>query len=119
MASAANNLEAASNHLKSPLLGLQVFHDEAMVLCHHPHLVVKTLLQLPFSFFRCGGSLTQLRPNDPILIVVLGGIPHYRILPFSIWDDLVVDVVWDFESFLVMLKGSNHKGGDIRLNVGI
>ena len=84
MAGAAGNLDPVSDHLKSSLLVLQLFYDDAKVLCHHPHLVVKTLLQLPFLFIRCGGSPTQLRSNDPILIVVLGGVPHYHIPSFSI-----------------------------------
>ena len=80
-----------------------MLHDDAQVLCHRSHLAVKVLLQFPFSFFRHGGSPTKLRPNDPVLIIVLGGIPHYQVLPFGIWDDLVVDGVWDFEGFLMML----------------
>ena len=94
MSSAAGNLEPVSDHLESSFLILQMFYDDAKVLCHFPHLVVKALLQLPFSFFRRGGSSTQLRPNDPVLIVVLRGISHYHILPFSIWDDLIVNEVW-------------------------
>ena len=82
-------------------------------------LVFKTLLQLPFSFIRHSGSPTQLRPNDPILILVLGGVPHYHILSFGIWDDLIVYGVWDFEGLLMMFQGGNHEGGKIRLDVGI
>ena len=80
-----------------------MFHDDAKVLRHCPYLVVEVLLQFPFSFLRHGGSLTQLRPNAPIMIVFLGGVPHYHILPFGIWDDLIVDGNWDFEGFLMML----------------
>ena len=119
MAGAAGNLEPVSDHLESPFLILQMFHDDAKVLCHCPHLVIKMLLQLLFSFFRRGGSSAQLRSNDPILIKVLGGIPHYHILPFSVWDDFVVDGVWDFEGFFMMLQGSNHKGSNIRLDVSV
>ena len=103
IASAAGNLESISDHLKGSFLILQVFHDNAKVLCHRSHLVVKVQLQFPFLFLRRGGSSAQLRPNDPVLIIVLGGIPHYHVLPFGIWDDLVVDGVWDFEGFLIML----------------
>ena len=79
-----------------------MFHDGAKVLHYRPHLV-EVVLQLPFSLLRHHGLPTQLRPNDPILIIILEGIPHYHILPFGIWDDLVVDGVWYFESFLMML----------------
>ena len=103
MAGAAGKLEPVSDHLESPFLILQMFHDDAKVLCHHPHLVVKALLQLPFSFFRCGGLPAQLRPNDPVLIVIFGGVPHYHVLLYGIWDNLVVNGVWDFKSFLMML----------------
>ena len=116
MAGATSNLELAPNHIKSSLLILQVFHDDAKVLCHCPHLIVKMLLQFAVSFFRRSGLPTQLRLNDPISTVVLGGIPHYHILPFSIWDDLIVDGVWDFEGFLMMFQGTNHKSGKIRLD---
>ena len=103
MAGATSNLELATDHLESPFLILQMFHNDAKVLCHHPHLVVKALLQLPFLFFRRGGSPAQLRPNDSVLIVVLGGIPYNHVLPFGVWDDFVVNGVWDFEGFLIML----------------
>ena len=103
MACAAGNLKPVSNPLERPFLIFQMFHDDANVLCHHSHLVVKVLLQLSFLFFRRGGLPAQLRPNDPVLIVVLGGVPHYHVLPFGIWDDLVVNGVWDFEGFLMML----------------
>ena len=119
MAGATGNLELASDHLESFLLVLQMFHDDAKVLCHCSHLFVKTLLQIPLSFFRHGGSPTQLRSNDSILIVVLGSIPHYHILAFGIWDNLVVNVVQDFEGFLVMLQGDHHRGGNIKSNVGV
>ena len=102
MASATSNLEPVSDHLETPLLILQMFHDDGKVLHHHPHLIVKRLLQLPFSFFRRGGSPAQLRPIDLVLIIVLGGIPHYHVLPFGIWDDLVVNGIWDFEGFVMM-----------------
>ena len=119
MAGAIGNLELASDHLKSSLLVFQMSHNDAKVLRHCPHLVVKTLLQPPFLFFRHGGSPAQLRPNDLILIVVLGGIPHYHILLFGIWDDIIVDGVWDFEGFFMIFQGGNHEGGKIRLDVGI
>ena len=119
MAGAAGNLDLAPNHIKSSLLILQVFHDDAKVLCHCPHLIVKMLLQFAFSFFRCSGLPTQLRPNDPIPTVVLGGIPHYHILPLGIRNDLIVDGVRDFKGLLMMFQGSNHKGDEIRPYVGI
>lgn len=103
MAGATSNLEPVSDYLESPFLILQMLHDDAKVLCHRSHLAVKVLLQFPFSFFRRGGLPAQLRPNDPVLIVVLGGIPPYHVLPFGIWDDLIVNRVWDFEGFLMML----------------
>ena len=93
MTRAAGNLAPASDHLKSYLLILQMFHNDGKVLQHRPHLVVKMLLQLPLSFFRCGGLPAQLRSNGPILIVVFGGVPHYNTLPLGIWDDLIVDRV--------------------------
>ena len=96
MAGAAGNLEPVSNHLESPFLILQMLHDDAQVLFHRSHLAVKVLLQFLFLFLRHGGSPTQLRPNDPVLIIVLGGVPHYHVLPFGIWDDLIVDRIWDF-----------------------
>ena len=102
IASATSNLELASDHLRGSFLILQVFHDDAKILHHRPYLVVEALLQFPLLLLRRGGLPTQLRPNDPILIAILGGIPHYHILPFSIWDDLIVDGVWDFEGFLMM-----------------
>ena len=103
MASAAGNLEPVTDYLESPFLILQMFHNDAKVLCHHSHLVVKALLQLPFPFFRHGGSPAQLRPNDPVLILVLRGVPRYHVLPFGIWDDLVVNGVWNFEGLYMML----------------
>ena len=51
MASAADDLEPASDPLKSSILVFQMFHDDAKVLRNRPHLVVETLLQLSFSFF--------------------------------------------------------------------
>ena len=119
MAGAAGKLEPVSDHLESPFLIFQMLHDDAKVLCHRSHLAVKALLHFPFLFFRHGGSPAQLRPSDPVLIVVLGGIPHYHILLFGIWDDLVVNGVWDFEGLLMMFQGGNHKGGKIRSGVGI
>ena len=80
-----------------------MLHNDAQVLCYRSHLAVKALLQFPSSLLRHGGSPAQLRPNDPILIIVLGGIPHYHVLPFGVWDDLVVDEVWVFEGFFMML----------------
>ena len=103
MASATGNLELASDHLRGFFLVFQVFHDDAKVLHHRPHLVVEVLLQFPFLFFRCGGLPAHLRPNDPILIVILEGIPHYHTPPFGIWDDSIVNGVWDVEGFLMML----------------
>ena len=103
MAGAAGKLEPVSDHLESPFLIFQMLHDDAQVLCHCSHLAVKALLQFPFLFFRHGGLPAQLRPNEPVLIIVLRGISHYHVLPFGIWDDLVVDGVWDFEGFLMML----------------
>ena len=91
MAGATGKLEPVSDHLESPFLILQMFHDDAKVLCHCPHLVIKALLQLPYLFFGRSGLPTQLRPNDPVLIVVLGGIPQYHVLPLGIWDNLVVN----------------------------
>ena len=60
MASATGNLESTSDHLEGSLLSLQVFHDDAKVLRHCPHLVVEMLLQLPFLFFRGSGPSVQL-----------------------------------------------------------
>ena len=118
MAGAAGNLELASHHLKGSFLIFQVFHDDSKVLCHRPHLVVEVLLQFPFSFFRRGGSPALLRPNDPILSTILGDISHYHILPFGIWNNLIVDGVWDLEGLLMMFQGSTHEGSKIRLDVG-
>ena len=119
MAGASGNLGLVSNHLESPFLIFQMLHDDAQVLCHRSHLAVKALLQFPFLLLRHGGSPAQLRPNDPVLIIVLGGIPHYHVLPFGIWDDLVVNGVWDFEGFLMIFQGGDHKGGEVRSDVGI
>ena len=114
MAGAAGNLETAFNHLKSSFLVLQVLNNDAKVLHHHHYLVAEPLVQLSFLFFRRGGPPTQLRSKNLIRIIILGGIPHYHILLFSIWDDLIVDAVWDLQGFLMILQVSNHKGGKIR-----